>query len=85
MPGLVAPGRALAHVRGMKNRLTAPLALLFVALALSGCFFPGGYHHDRGYGGGDGGYARPEGPPPGAYGGGGGGDYHPVGGYHQGP
>jgi hypothetical protein len=66
----------------MKHPAIAPLALVIVALSLSGCFFPGGYYHDRGHYGG--GYDRPEGPPPGAYGGGGG--YpHPGGGYHQEP
>jgi len=60
----------------MKNFFGAQLALVFAALALSGCFFPGGYdhNHDR-YGGG---YSRPVGPPPGP------GPYV-GGGYHKGP
>jgi hypothetical protein len=51
----------------MLRTLTAPLMLLVLAFSLSGCIFPGYYHHDRyeggGYGGGgydhgggDGGY-----------------------------
>jgi hypothetical protein len=70
---------------GMKN-LFAPAALLFLALSLSGCFFPGRYHEGGGYGGG---YDRPPPPGPGGFGGGynrpppppgygnGGGYYHP--------
>jgi hypothetical protein len=55
----------------MKNIL-APLALLSLALTLSGCFFPGRYHDRGGYAGG---YDRP--PPPGpGYGGGFGGGYN---------
>jgi hypothetical protein len=61
----------------MKNLVIAPLALVFVALALSGCIFPGGFHHDR-YGGG---YNHPEGP----YAGGGGMYQHSDGGYHERP
>jgi len=65
----------------MKNLVIAPL-LVFAALALAGCFFPGGYHDRDHYGGG---YGRPEGPPPGPYIGGGGEYQHPAGGYHEGP
>jgi hypothetical protein len=49
----------------MKKSLAATLALFFIAISLSGCFFPGRYHDRGGYvggGGGGGGYdRRPEG------------------------
>ncbi len=53
----------------MKKYFVVPAAMLLLAIALSGCFFPGdGYRDGGGYGGGGyggGGYGHPPGPPPG--------------------
>jgi hypothetical protein len=38
----------------MLHRLTAPLVLLALAFSLSGCIFPGYYHHRDHYEGGGG-------------------------------
>jgi hypothetical protein len=47
----VESARGIFHIRGMKNLITAPLALALLALSLSGCaWYPyHGWHHHGGY------------------------------------